>query len=433
MKNYPKLFSEIDTQFSLALKHLQSDQLFSSDQTFYTDDDKKRIANIWKELLLPFQSLQKIIRSLMWRSFFSFWSKNSFVVKYAAIVTYYNMIYELQQTFGPHEEFLRQYLDDTFSENYSTLARFMYHIRFYSVLSYPREYFLSLKDEVDPLLAPLFDRSEKSAWDVEKRWKHDIINIWYHIRYRISLLLTWVSKHGGRLMMHIRFNNRDHGLISDESMAHIIPLLAPGDILLTRGNWLATNINIPGFWKHMAMYIGTGRYLHDTYPELIQEIGLHDDTHYSIEAVWTWVQIVPITTLSAHNDYLWVLRPLFDTHKIKRAIEKTLVLHGRSYDYSFNYYSDVNYVCSTLVTKAYLPEHIDDEWIHITLTRIATGITYPPNDLVKKYAQEYGTPPAELEFVAFIDSREKTGENFIGTEESFRASGLRSKLTIFLP
>jgi hypothetical protein len=137
------------------------------------------------------------------------------------------MVYDLQQTFGPHEEFLRQYLDDTFPENYSTLARFMYHIRFYSVLSYPREYFLSLRDEVDPLLAPLFDRSEKIVGDVEKRWKHDMVNIWYYIRYRLSLLLTWISKHGGRIMMHIRFKTRDHGLISEENVAQIIPLLMP--------------------------------------------------------------------------------------------------------------------------------------------------------------------------------------------------------------
>ena len=72
MKNYPILLSDIDRDFSLALKNLRSDPLFSSDQTLYTDDDKIRIARLWKDIILPFQSLQKIIRSLMWRSFFTF-------------------------------------------------------------------------------------------------------------------------------------------------------------------------------------------------------------------------------------------------------------------------------------------------------------------------------------------------------------------------
>ena len=45
--------------------------------------------------------------------------------------------------------------------------------------------------------------------------------------------------------------------------------LKPGDILLTRGNWNATNLSIPGFWKHMAMYIGTGEYVLDHYSQYL--------------------------------------------------------------------------------------------------------------------------------------------------------------------
>lgn len=432
MKSYAKILSKIDKQFSHALSTFQSDPLFSSNQTIYTDDDKARIAKNWKAIQKPFLELRKIIRSLMWRSFLTFGSKNSFVVKYSAIVTYYNMVYELQQSFGPHEEFLRQYLDDAFDENYSTIARYMYHIRFYSVLSYPREYFLSLRDEVDGTLAPLFDRPEKHAWDVEKRWKHDLINIWYHIRYKLSLLLTWISKHGGRLMLHIHIRKREHGLITDENIKAVEKLLEPGDILLTRGNWAATNLNIPGFWKHMAMYIGTGKYLKEKY-SFETTSKLKDESHYIIEAIGLWVQIIPLETLCGHNDYLWVLRPKFKVEKRERAIEKTLKLVGKSYDYSFNYYSDVNYVCSTLVTKAYLPESYTDEGIHITLTRIGTGITYPPNDIVKKYANEHATKKSELDFVAFIDSIDKTGENFLAPEAAFRNSGFRPKLSFFLP
>lgn len=163
MKPYVKILTSIDRDFDKALTMLRTDPLFSSDATIYTEDDKARIAYIWKNVVRPFLKLRKIIRRLYWRSFLTFGSKNSFVVKYAAIVTYYNMVYELQQSFGRHEEFLRQYLDDTFTENYSTLARFMYHVRFYSILSYPYEYYLTLRDEVDTSLAPLFEREPRAA------------------------------------------------------------------------------------------------------------------------------------------------------------------------------------------------------------------------------------------------------------------------------
>jgi hypothetical protein len=62
MKNYPQILSSIDTKFAIALQQLKSDPLFSSSQFLYTDDDKARIAKYWKEILIPFQELQKIIR-----------------------------------------------------------------------------------------------------------------------------------------------------------------------------------------------------------------------------------------------------------------------------------------------------------------------------------------------------------------------------------
>jgi uncharacterized protein YycO len=158
----------------------------------------------------------------------------------------------------------------------------------------------------------------------------------------------------------------------------------------------------------MAMYVGTGKYLRENFPlPAIEKLALHDSTHYIIEAIGAGIQIIPIEALAGHNDYISALRPrLSDTKKI-HALERSLLQIGKAYDYSFNFYSDVNYVCSTLVTKAYLPDSIGEEGVHITLTRIGIGITYPPNDLVKKYREEYGTTNQELDFVGFIDSREK--------------------------
>ncbi len=432
MKPYCTILSSLDKEFQENLRKFISDPLFSSSETFYTDDDKKRIYLLWCDIVEPFLKLRRILRSFMWRSFLTFGSKNSFVIKYAVVTTYHNMAYELQQSFGRHEEFLRQYLDDTFSENYSTIARYMYHIRFYSVLLYPREYFLTLKDQVDPSLTPLFERPERASWVIEKRWIHDISNIWYYVRYRIGIFLAYIAKYGWRMMMHIRLTRREKWLITQENIEEILKKMQPGDILLTRQNWAATNMNIPGFWKHMAMYLWTWLSLKEKYTPSFHE-EWKDHEHYIIEAIWSGVRIITLRSLCDHNDYLGVIRPVFSSDKKARVIEKILSLVGKEYDYAFNYYSDVNYVCSTLVTKVYLPESHTDEWIHITLTRIGISITYPPNDIVKKYETEYNRDNPELEFVGFIDSREKTGQNFLASEEEFRLSWYRLKLSFFLP
>jgi uncharacterized protein YycO len=62
-----------------------------------------------------------------------------------------------------------------------------------------------------------------------------------------------------------------------------------------------------------------------------------------------------LAALALHNDYIAAVRPIFDASKISQAIEATLSLLGREYDFGLNYYSDVSYVCSALITKAYLP------------------------------------------------------------------------------
>jgi len=37
------------------------------------------------------------------------------------------MVLKLQETFREHEDFIRQSLDEKYSENYSTIARYIYN------------------------------------------------------------------------------------------------------------------------------------------------------------------------------------------------------------------------------------------------------------------------------------------------------------------
>jgi len=37
----------------------------------------------------------------------------------------------------------------------------------------------------------------------------------------------------------------------------MLPMLKPGDLLLTRHEWCLSNIRLPGFWSHSALYVDT--------------------------------------------------------------------------------------------------------------------------------------------------------------------------------
>lgn len=46
-------------------------------------------------------------------------------------------------------------------------------------------------------------------------------------------------------------------LIGPDQIAALAPGLRPGDVLLERREWFLSNIGLPGFWPHAALYIGT--------------------------------------------------------------------------------------------------------------------------------------------------------------------------------
>lgn len=157
MRPYTQIFTSIQKQFHEALTNFQSEKFLKEKKEIYTLEEKKKIAYHWSRIVRSFRELRKIIRRTSWSQYFLFHHRESFVVKYFAVILYYNHLVELQRSFGVHEEFIRQYLDDTFHENYSTLARYMYRVRFYLTLIYPHEYILNLRNEVHISLDSLFD------------------------------------------------------------------------------------------------------------------------------------------------------------------------------------------------------------------------------------------------------------------------------------
>jgi hypothetical protein len=70
-------------------------------------------------------------------------------------------------------------------------------------------------------------------------------------------------------------------LVSEGQIAELAPRLEPGDVMLERREWYVSNIGLPGFWPHTALYIGTpaarSRYFDDpVVHEWVREQGRAD-------------------------------------------------------------------------------------------------------------------------------------------------------------
>ncbi|HWI56939.1 MAG TPA: hypothetical protein VNZ22_06920, partial [Bacillota bacterium] len=58
-------------------------------------------------------------------------------------------------------------------------------------------------------------------------------------------------------MGHTKVYRPQRSLISPTQIRQFQPKLLPGDILLERREWYLSNIGLPGFWSHAALYVGT--------------------------------------------------------------------------------------------------------------------------------------------------------------------------------
>ncbi|RJR30793.1 hypothetical protein C4569_03920 [Candidatus Parcubacteria bacterium] len=241
----------------------------------------------------------------------------------------------------------------------------------------------------------------------------------------------------------IRFTSRVKNFITDKQLSGMKKTLQPGDLLVERRNWFTSNVGIPGFWPHAAIYLGNfdefKKYF-DT-PEItsyIYESGYSDIEDmlarlnkefyekYSknkfevIEAKAAGVVLEPLNG-SANADYAAALRPKIDKLKKFKALTSAVKHYGKAYDYSFDFITDSTLVCSELVYKSFNP------YLDIKLSPYLGKMIFTATDLVKKFDAEYGTPKQELDFVYFLDGQEAEKKAIVGNLDGFKKTWARSK------
>ncbi|MFT5302251.1 MAG: hypothetical protein ACI87E_002871 [Mariniblastus sp.] len=130
-------------------------------------------------------------------------------------------------------------------------------------------------------------------------------------------------------------------------------LLEPGDVIITRHDDAASNLFLPGFWPHGALYIGT-----EEQRKQLDPTG----------ATWQRIECAPPNcVLEARKDGV-LFRPLHDTlavdscvvirpklkpEDIRDAIAQAMTHHGKSYDFEFDFRRTDKLVCTEVIYRAY--------------------------------------------------------------------------------
>ncbi len=243
----------------------------------------------------------------------------------------------------------------------------------------------------------------------------------------------------------------DH-LIEPEQLQEMRPSLEPGDIIVARHNWYLSNVGLPGFWPHAEFYLGSkeelAAYFDD--PEVKEHFSTYRDAsdlpsylENNYPSAWSAYAApstppprvieaisegVVFSTLerAAGADYVGVMRP--NRTKLEKAIAigRAFELYGRPYDFNFDFVTDESLVCTELVYKAWLPTE-NSRGLEFELTKVAGRQTLPANDLVAQFAEREGE---DLQFVYFLDGREREKTAVVGDATAFRESWKRPKWDI---
>jgi hypothetical protein len=229
--------------------------------------------------------------------------------------------------------------------------------------------------------------------------------------------------------------------------------MQPGDIMLQRRNWHVSNVGIPGFWTHSALYVGgieriddffasefpyeghesMTAYLQATLPDVytkITQVDMWGDAMAVVEAIEPGVvlQSLPVST---DADFVVVLRPQLTKKDILQSVIKAFEHIGKPYDYNFDFDTRDALVCSELVYDAYFEKLPVKNGLHFETSVVNGRKIVSPFDMANKFVEERWNEKPELRFVYFLRSDEETGKARKGSEVEFLESVEWSKFSFF--
>lgn len=244
-------------------------------------------------------------------------------------------------------------------------------------------------------------------------------------------------------------------LVSQKQVEQLKTLLQPGDVLLERREWYVSNVGLPGFWSHAALYIGTAEdrraFFADTnaqrwvkqqdepsgdlelllktrYPKAYKDCLTPQEHEHVVRIIEAISEGVSFTTLehSADCDSIAVLRPRLPKSEKAQAIVRAFHFIGRPYDFNFDFATDAELVCTELVYKSYEPAN-GFTGLKFALTEMLGRNLLPANEIARQFDAQQGTPEQQLDLVIFLDGQERKRTAIEASITEFRSSWQRPK------
>lgn len=131
---------------------------------------------------------------------------------------------------------------------------------------------------------------------------------------------------------HMELKAPTHQALGADLARRVQPLLKPGDVLLRRTEYTSSNVFIPSWWKHAAVYVGDGKI---------------------VEAVGGGVRVSALTAFFEEGQHVKAVRPKDASPDQARRIARWAEAQvGKPYDFAFDFAGDERFACTELAAKA---------------------------------------------------------------------------------
>jgi len=118
----------------------------------------------------------------------------------------------------------------------------------------------------------------------------------------------------------------------------------PGDILITRHHHALTNLFLPGYWPHAALYVGRNT-------SLLSDNGWTKNTR-TFEALKDGVHFRTLDE-TLNVDAFVLIRPNFSKDEKAKAIQRVIQHEGKAYNFDFDFFRSDQLVCTEVIYRAY--------------------------------------------------------------------------------
>jgi phosphatidylglycerophosphate synthase len=454
-----QMVAALDSQMDSLLEWIEKDRLFEQDFGKLAPADKDRIKDAWMQF--ADLSLQLDILKSKYKGFYQIdrmtkreLHADAFAVQFAALLAQYRSTLRIVEAIDrkPYMATLLNEGDrrpryEMPPESYTQVKQrltqpdIMIRLNAWSCylpllrndFSEQNRIGSELQDRVEDIFRRIGKRPSLLASNPRDIFERKAFKAWFPFQKEVAIQI-------GR----IRSPAHEYR-IDAQTVKAVIPELQPGDILLQRREWKMSNISIPGFWTHSAIYTGTlatidehfkglslpeGRtpseHIAAKYPEAHAELESLDRDGYPravIEALSPGV-VLNSCESSLNADYVAALRPRLSRDERFEALCNALSHFGQDYDFNFDFASDRSLVCSELVYKSL----IRFPGIELPLKSLNGRQMFTPNDFASIFDAEFGKSPRQFDFVFFLDSEGK--ELRKRDAAAFRKSWLRPKWEI---